>query len=154
MKSHTFDATDIDVKIKQDNSEIKGISIGNLILIILTGCFVVATFGMVVVVHSDVSDIKESTKDNEYFASAVATVNLGENYCEGAKPTAADFDNAACATLAVEQAGGDVTLGYEGELDAVASGTASTIASATGPILTPYFKNNMCPVNVHWHLGA
>jgi len=148
MKSHTFDATDIDVKIKQDNDAIKGISIGNLILIILSGCFVVATFGMVVVVHSDVSDIKESTKLTEYFASAVATGLDGGNYCTGAKPTAANYNNVDCATEAVEQAGGDVTLNADGTM------TKGNMDVTTEPIKVPYFKEGLCPVNVHWHLGA
>jgi hypothetical protein len=41
------------------------------------------------------------------------------------------------------QAGGNVTKGYKGgmQVDHV-------------PITTPYWKNEMCPVNVHWHLGT
>jgi hypothetical protein len=41
------------------------------------------------------------------------------------------------------QAGANVTKGYNGSMpvDYV-------------PITTPYWQNGMCPVNVHWHLGA
>merc|ERR1719298_364469 len=45
---------------------------------------------------------------------------------------------------AAEQAGADVTAGYQGKLD---------VAGRT-PITDAYFKKGMCPVNVHWHLGA
>merc|ERR1719199_2408083 len=44
---------------------------------------------------------------------------------------------------ASEQAGADVTKGYVGGLETTAI-----------PIVTPYYQNGMCPVNVHWHLGA
>jgi len=44
---------------------------------------------------------------------------------------------------ALEQSGSDVSKGYTGELDT----NASAIAGA-------YFNANLCPVNVHWHLGA
>lgn len=47
-----------------------------------------------------------------------------------------------------------MTLGETGDLDAIESGTDAPLASATGPILTPYFQAGLCPVNVHWHLGA
>jgi hypothetical protein len=41
------------------------------------------------------------------------------------------------------QAGANVTKGYNGslEVDVV-------------PITTPYYQKGLCPVNVHWHLGA
>ena len=45
--------------------------------------------------------------------------------------------------VAAEQAGADVTAGYVGGLNTTAT-----------PITTPYYQNGMCPVNVHWHLGA
>merc|ERR1712151_818276 len=43
-----------------------------------------------------------------------------------------------------EQAGADVTAGFNGGLNA---GTRT-------PITEPYWKSGLCPVNVHWHLGA
>lgn len=68
----------------------------------------------------------------------------GVNICEGKKPDAPDV---ACVVDAITnvgpQAGANVTKGYQGDMqvDVV-------------PITTPYWMNGMCPVNVHWHLGA
>lgn len=65
----------------------------------------------------------------------------GENPCDGMK---VGLDNVECIADAIgPQAGGDVTKGYVGGLDVDHE-----------PIKTPYFQNSMCPVNVHWHLGA
>ena len=71
------------------------------------------------------------------------------NPCQGAKPAkGAGFDNHQCivsgVTKAVEQAGGNVTLGYD------QGGHASTAT----PVTTTLAEAGMCPVNVHWHLGA
>eukprot|EP00565_Helicotheca_tamesis_P004374 CAMPEP_0185724062 /NCGR_PEP_ID=MMETSP1171-20130828/662_1 /TAXON_ID=374046 /ORGANISM="Helicotheca tamensis, Strain CCMP826" /LENGTH=367 /DNA_ID=CAMNT_0028391837 /DNA_START=124 /DNA_END=1227 /DNA_ORIENTATION=- len=67
----------------------------------------------------------------------------GENICAGARPW---LDNVQCISDAIDgkpQSGANVTKGYKGdmEVDHV-------------PIDTPYWKNKMCPVNVHWHFGA
>jgi len=68
----------------------------------------------------------------------------GENECKDKK---IDFANIDCVVDAVEnilpQAGGNVTMGYKGEM-----------VVGHEPIKTPYFQNEMCPVNVHWHLGT
>lgn len=58
-----------------------------------------------------------------------------DNPCEGKDPGA---PNVPCVVGEIgEQAGADVTEGYKGE------------AAAQGdPILTPYWKAGMCPVNV------
>lgn len=72
------------------------------------------------------------------------TYDLGPNPCAGKKP---DLPNVQCVIDAVEQtgeqAGANVTKGYNGqrETDAV-------------PITVPYYQQGLCPVNVHWHLGA
>ena len=71
------------------------------------------------------------------------------NPCQGAKPAkGAGFDNHQCivagVTKAVEQAGGNVTLGYD-------QGGRSSTAT---PVTTTLAEAGMCPVNVHWHLGA
>jgi len=42
-----------------------------------------------------------------------------------------------------EQAGANVTIGYEGGYNTTAE-----------PIIDPYYMEGLCPVNVHWHLGA
>jgi hypothetical protein len=71
-------------------------------------------------------------------------VNHGENVCAGSK---LDFPNVDCIVDAMTnvgpQAGANVTRGYNGDLDV-----------DVVPITTPYYQNGMCPVNVHWHLGA
>jgi hypothetical protein len=55
------------------------------------------------------------------------------------------FKNADCNLAGVlEQSATDVSVGYKGDID----------ASGRPPIRTPYWKNGLCPVNVHWHLGA
>jgi len=70
----------------------------------------------------------------------------GTNTCEGSKPTSG-YDNFACSeavTNAIEQSGANVTRGYQG----------SANAGDVVPTTTAYWKAGMCPVNVHWHLGA
>jgi len=66
------------------------------------------------------------------------------NPCAGKKP---DAPNVQCVIDAVlqtgEQAGANVTAGYNGSFETEAE-----------PITVPYYLKGMCPVNVHWHLGA
>ena len=68
----------------------------------------------------------------------------GTNPCEGKKP---DLPNVECVIDALTnvgpQSGANVTQGYTGGLDV-----------DHVPITTAYWMNGMCPVNVHWHLGA
>jgi len=68
----------------------------------------------------------------------------GENICAGKK---LDFPNIQCVidgmTQVGPQAGANVTRGYQGDM-----------VVEVEPITTPYYQNSMCPVNVHWHLGA
>jgi len=67
----------------------------------------------------------------------------GTNVCEAKKPKKG-FDNFACAEDAVnEQAAADVSSPFIG-----------TKATTAEPILTSYWQAGLCPVNVHWHLGA
>jgi len=76
----------------------------------------------------------------------------GENICAGQKEWLKDktddaFKNIPCRVKdvadAMEQAGANVTEGYTGSL--------STNAT---PITKPFYQIGICPVNVHWHLGA
>ena len=79
---------------------------------------------------------------------------LNNNICAGKKPYDANapgdgyFKNVQCfvdnVIQSLEQAGANVTKGYVGELD----------AGDRVPITTPYWEAGLCPVNVHWHLGA
>lgn len=66
--------------------------------------------------------------------------NKVDNKCAGAK---LEFENKDCIHVEGPQAGANVTRGFQG-LKKV-NVTATT---------TPYWSNNMCPVNVHWHLGS
>lgn len=70
-----------------------------------------------------------------------STMLAGENVCEGKKPTSG-YDNLPCLD-AFEQAGADVTENYKGNYETEAK-----------PITTSYLEAGLCPVNVHWHLGA
>jgi len=69
---------------------------------------------------------------------------VGANPCEAKNPNWANVDcYADGAVAASEQAGGDVTGGFEGEKE-----------TDIVPITETYFSKGLCPVNVHWHLGA
>jgi len=75
-------------------------------------------------------------------------LTLTTNQCAGMKPDpGTGFDNIECIknniVEAAEQAGADVSAGYVGGLNV-----------GRTPITDPYWKVNLCPVNVHWHLGA
>merc|ERR1719387_2459691 len=76
------------------------------------------------------------------------------NYCAGQKPYSAGpgdkyFKNVACmkdgVVQVLEQAGANITKGYKGGLDA---------GTWRKPISKMYKDTDLCPVNVHWHLGA
>jgi hypothetical protein len=88
-----------------------------------------------------------------------ARLTLTANPCAGTKPgvgavvgdakgKVGPFDNAACFAGGVakqlEQAGGDVSLGFKGGLN----------ATGRTPTTLPYWQQGLCPVNVHWHIGA
>jgi len=78
----------------------------------------------------------------------------GTNVCHKKK---IDLPNIACIIEALEdaadvsegevqagpQAGGNVTQGYNGDMEVDVE-----------PITTPYYQAGLCPVNVHWHLGT
>jgi hypothetical protein len=68
------------------------------------------------------------------------------NYCAAAKPDDDAWGNFDCsdAVDAVEQAGANVTKGFVGTIN----------NTDTPPIQTSYYQAGLCPVNVHWHLGA
>jgi len=83
------------------------------------------------------------------------TVVEGDNPCKGKKPIHSGLDpsnpqddyfkNDPCGAAGVlEQAGTDVTAGYSGDFN----------TTGRDPISTAYWQAGLCPVNVHWHLGA
>ncbi len=86
--------------------------------------------------------------------AAPAAPAVDKNPCAGKKPAkGAGFDNFQCVQssvmMAVEQAGGNVSLGYN-------QGTHMKEGqnSLNTPVTTTLAEAGMCPVNVHWHLGA
>jgi len=123
------------------------------------GVFVVfillcATLGIVVDNNKDIAKVM----DMEIAAAEAASTNsragfaqvkkFTDNYCSGAKPSDDAFNNFDCAAAIenqVEQAGANVTKGFVGLADG---------DDAAAPIMTSYFAQGLCPVNVHWHLGA
>jgi hypothetical protein len=112
-----------------------------------TIAFLVAT--IVLAVQDDSSSSSTLPAADVGYGVALAKPPTGENQCVGTKPDDNPyFDNVACmvegVVTALEQAGANVTVGYKGEID----------ASTREPITTPFFEAGLCPVNVHWHLGA
>jgi len=72
----------------------------------------------------------------------------GGNPCKDKKAlTQPGMNNIECFKEGVreagEQSGADVTVGFVG-----------TLETNVTPITHPYYKTALCPVNVHWHLGA
>jgi len=53
----------------------------------------------------------------------------------------------------LEQAGADITKGQQGLIPAI-EGNDTNLEMSREPITEPYWKVGLCPVNVHWHLGA
>ena len=112
-----------------------------------------ASLGMIAVVKTDVDGLAAPAAPASALEITRKSSLSGSNYCSGAKPTASAWDNFACytdgvATL-VEQAGGDVTMNSDGTFSA-----ASNDPEGVEPLKKPYFEEGLCPVNVHWHLGA
>jgi len=82
-------------------------------------------------------DLFDSKATSNFFS------NPSDNVCSGAKLA---LENKLCADLEVPspQAGANVTKGYVGNMD----------VGDIKPNTKPFFQSNMCPVNVHWHLGT
>jgi len=84
------------------------------------------------------------------YTSDIMKAPKGDNPCDGTKPAdGGGFDNSACfaddGTVPVgPQAGANVSDGYTGLME----------YNGTEPISKPYYETDLCPVNVHWHLGA
>jgi len=69
----------------------------------------------------------------------------GTNKCASMKPVLGNINCTVDDAIAsLEQAGGDITPGFSGGLN----------VSDRVPISKPYYQTSLCPVNVHWHLGA
>ena len=107
----------------------------------LTGFLGVATAALLAsTIYLAVDD--ESSSSSKMLATTKAPA--GENPCHLKKP---DLPNVQCVIDEVlmtgEQSGANVTKGYNGSRNSTAT-----------PITVPYYQAGLCPVNVHWHLGA
>jgi hypothetical protein len=92
----------------------------------------------------------QSTSNATHFQVVPAqNIAAGTNVCAGKKPSAAYFNNENCTDVkgvrqVLEQAGANITKGYKGQIN----------ATSRQPIVGPYYKHGLCPVNVHWHQGT
>jgi len=108
--------------------------------------------GAVKQLYKDSACCGDGSKELSYYvipSGKAQKMTLTTNQCAGKKPLpGTGFDNIDCYVSGVvdatEQAGGDVTAGYAGGLN----------VGGRTPITEPYWKAGLCPVNVHWHLGA
>jgi len=115
---------------------------------VLIGALSVCTLGLlistiVLAVQSPESEVK-ATLSNVPDSNAPDVESIfmaGENKCAGAK---LPLDNVDCIHVKGPQSGANVTKGYVGGMD----------VEELKPVTDAYFKNSMCPVNVHWHLGT
>ena len=94
--------------------------------------------------------VKKGKKNSGFLAVDCAEAETkkpmaGANPCAESK---INIENSACmvegVVEALGQAGADVTVGYKGQLD----------MDGREPVTQPYWMQGICPVNVHWHLGA
>jgi len=100
------------------------------------------TIGLLVAVIVLATDDDDDNKAKVAFPTTKAPE--GDNICEGKKPKDPAFDNKNCTLASIkEQAGANVTKGYQGSFN-----------TSAVPITIPYFQAGLCPINVHWHLGA
>jgi hypothetical protein len=108
---------------------------------IAVGVLAAATIGLLVSTIYLAVD-RNNLKDKQ--ASVDRAKVEGPNPCQDQKP---DLPNVACVIDQVEQTGEqsgvNVTKGYQGSRNTTAV-----------PITSSYFEAGLCPVNVHWHLGA
>jgi len=123
-----------------------GASAGKALLVVLVGVGAITAGALSTVGGTDGFDASINIDPNvnpcyhqkPYHALDGVTEVHGDNY----------FSNTQCVMNAVtqtlEQAGGNVTAGYVGGMD----------AGNRVPITDVYSNTDLCPVNVHWHLGA
>lgn len=90
--------------------------------------------------ESDTVDITNANPNLDGQCEWPKSEDNGKNPCEGKK---IKRNNVECSDVGIEQAGGNVSEEYEGEFE-----------TEEVPIIQPFIKTRMCPVNVHWHLGA
>jgi len=115
------------------------------VLGVATLAFMGATIGLAVTKDQANSPAPTSPVDSEAASPEACDggvkKDFGENPCLGKKP---DWQNIECLIEDIrEQSGANVTKGYKGKFNTTAT-----------PITTNYREAGLCPVNVHWHLGA
>jgi hypothetical protein len=120
------------------------------------------TCGELKQVYKDEECCGEPNKVSNFVTVPKPHIRAGTNPCAGQKSlTQGDpdtgpqapgtegegMDNIHCyidaVAVAGEQSGTDITAGYSGQME-----------SDIVPITAPYHTTTLCPVNVHWHLGA
>ena len=110
-----------------------------------------ASLGMIAAVASDVSDLSAAATAETPASAEHGGVFAGDNYCAGTKPTSG-WDNIECVSTGIEQAGGDVTMTTNA--NGAETFAAGDITGDSNLITQQFYKKGLCPVNVHWHLGA
>jgi len=119
-----------------DNKSAKSLKIVAALLGVTTIALLITTIVLAV-------DRTNSSSSTELVALTTKPP-AGTNVCDKKKP---DFPNVQCVIDEInqtgEQAATNVTQGYQGKFD-----------TSAVPITEPYYKVGLCPVNVHWHLGA
>lgn len=146
----------------QRSSASNGMGTVTKILAFFSAAMVICVVALSISVAS-LRDNKKETVVEETVLTVVPTTRppAGTNQCEGAKMAeglAGLAENIDCMIQDVngdfimntfplsngEQSGANISEGYKGNLDV----STSTL------ITNPYWMEGMCPVNVHWHLGA
>jgi len=129
-------------------------SVGGVLAKIIGGVIVGAIIGMtatLITMGSNGYFIEKQPADininpceaaKPYNALGLAHYGAGDKYFKDTQCTQTMQNEVIAQTL--EQAGANVTRGYKGLLD----------AADRVPILESYDEAGLCPVNVHWHMGA
>jgi len=133
-------------------------AVGKIVGGVFVGMLVVMTVSLSVAGSQGAFDDDGVDKSNGFtsgkYAVSTKEGGSGGNPCYKQKPYDAGpgdqyFVNVECAKDGIiqvlEQAGANITKGFVGGMDA---GTWRV------PITEPYHATDLCPVNVHWHLGA
>jgi hypothetical protein len=134
LDNNDDDGTVVDMKQKMTKMKLAIASLGAVATGLLVATIVLATTNN----NNDVAPATAPTEDEK--------PDYGENPCFGMRP---NFPNVQCLQdteeifSTGEQSGVNVTKGYNGNRN-------TTVI----PITDSYREKGLCPVNVHWHVGA
>lgn len=114
--------------------------------------FVIISFGVVSMIFDAMRDPAIGGEANFFHLDSSdhmnnsASINHVENICKAG--TNVPTEHIDCLVITLDdvikpQSGGNVTKGYKGNLHVDYE-----------PVTTSFSSQGMCPVNVHWHLGA